>query len=96
MHFSVTSGKLVIFIPETILQSQQEADLVLIKLAGYFENGEYLEGLSLFLLMREFGVYPNLGRALHGYVAKVEYGDDVSLLGIWGKPKKFSGGLSAN
>ncbi|XP_031097308.1 pentatricopeptide repeat-containing protein At1g15510, chloroplastic [Ipomoea triloba] len=66
-------------------------------ISGYFENGDYLEGLSLFFLMREFGYYPNLmtmtsvisacevlcderlGRALHGYVAKMEYGDEVSL-----------------
>jgi pentatricopeptide repeat protein len=29
-------------------------------ISGYFENGEYLEGLRLFLMMREFSVDPDL------------------------------------
>lgn len=66
-------------------------------ISGYFENGEYLEGLKLFLLMLENFVLPELrtmtsvisacdllgderlGKAVHGYVVKTEFGADVSV-----------------
>ncbi|PHT47216.1 Pentatricopeptide repeat-containing protein, chloroplastic [Capsicum baccatum] len=66
-------------------------------IAGYFENGEFLEGLMLFSSMRELGFYPDLmtmtsvisaceaigderlGRALHGYVSRMEFYSDVSV-----------------
>ncbi|KAK4476495.1 hypothetical protein RD792_015649 [Penstemon davidsonii] len=66
-------------------------------ISGYFENGECLEGLRLFFLMRECCFHPDLrtmtsvisacevvgeeslGRAVHGYVAKMEYGADESV-----------------
>lgn len=68
-------------------------------ISGYFENGECLEGLRLFLRMLESSssVYPDLmtmtslisasellsnyrlGRELHGYAVKTEFGDNVSI-----------------
>ncbi|KAI5660542.1 hypothetical protein M9H77_29335 [Catharanthus roseus] len=66
-------------------------------ISGYFENGGFLEGLRLFLLMQEFCIQPDLmtmtsvisacevlgdvrlGKALHGYVARAEFGRDVSV-----------------
>lgn len=66
-------------------------------ISGYFENGECLEGLRLFLSMRECCFDPDLmtmtslisacevfgdqslGRAVHGYVAKMEYGVEESV-----------------
>ncbi|KAH6817793.1 Tetratricopeptide repeat superfamily protein [Perilla frutescens var. frutescens] len=66
-------------------------------IAGYFENGECLEGLHLFFSMRECCFHPdlmtmtsvisacevfgdeNLGKAVHGYVAKMEFGADDSV-----------------
>ncbi|KAL0397738.1 UNVERIFIED_CONTAM: Pentatricopeptide repeat-containing protein, chloroplastic [Sesamum calycinum] len=85
-------------------------------IAGYFENGEYLEGLQLFFSMRECCFHPDLmtmtsvisaceafgderlGRAVHGYVAKMEYGADESVsnsliqmyssIGRWGEAEE--------
>jgi pentatricopeptide repeat protein len=66
-------------------------------ISGYFENGNCLEGLRLFFLMRELSVYPDLmtmtsvisscellgdeklGKEIHGYVMKTEFGADVSV-----------------
>ncbi|KAL8504817.1 hypothetical protein ACS0TY_016127 [Phlomoides rotata] len=66
-------------------------------IAGYFENGECLEGLRLFFSMRECCFHPDLmtmtsvisaceefgderlGEAVHGYVAKMEYGAEGSV-----------------
>lgn len=66
-------------------------------ISGYFENGEGLEGLRLFFLMRELSVDPDLitmtsvasacellgnerlGREIHGYVVRSEFGGDVSV-----------------
>jgi pentatricopeptide repeat protein len=66
-------------------------------ISGYFENGNCLEGLRLFFLMRELSVDPDLmtmtsvisscellgdeklGKEIHGYVMKTEFGADVSV-----------------
>ncbi|KAI4329295.1 hypothetical protein L6164_021578 [Bauhinia variegata] len=66
-------------------------------IAGYFENGECLEGLTLFSVMLELSVNPDLmtmtsvltacellgderlGRELHGYVLRKEFGKDASV-----------------
>ncbi|CAK9174676.1 unnamed protein product [Ilex paraguariensis] len=66
-------------------------------ISGYSENREFLEGLTLFVSMRECLVDPDLmtmtsviaaceelgderlGKAIHGYVVKTEFGADVSV-----------------
>ncbi|KAG6593410.1 Pentatricopeptide repeat-containing protein, chloroplastic, partial [Cucurbita argyrosperma subsp. sororia] len=66
-------------------------------ISGYFENGEVLEGLRLFFMMRELSVDPDLmtitsvasacellgdeklGREIHGYVVRSEFGDGVPM-----------------
>ncbi|KAL6996539.1 Pentatricopeptide repeat-containing protein, chloroplastic [Sarracenia purpurea var. burkii] len=66
-------------------------------ISGYFENGECMEGLKLFFMMREGSVDPDLmtmtsvisacellcdvrlGRVIHGYVVRTQFGDDVSV-----------------
>ncbi|KAK4802495.1 hypothetical protein SAY86_000698 [Trapa natans] len=66
-------------------------------ISGYFENGECLEGLRLFLTMLEHSFDPDLmtmtsvisacellgdeqlGREIHGYVIRTEFGTEVSV-----------------
>ncbi|KDP37157.1 hypothetical protein JCGZ_06213 [Jatropha curcas] len=66
-------------------------------ISGYFQNGECIEGLKLFLQMLALPIDPDLmtmtsvisacellgddrlGREIHGYVIRTEYGNDVSI-----------------
>ncbi|KAJ4950521.1 hypothetical protein NE237_027353 [Protea cynaroides] len=66
-------------------------------ISGYVENEDCLEGLKLFLMMRDLSIYPDfmtmtcvisaceilndarLGKEIHGYVSRMEFGADVSI-----------------
>ncbi|OWM81810.1 pentatricopeptide repeat-containing protein At1g15510, chloroplastic [Punica granatum] len=93
-------------------------------ISGYFENGECLEGLRLFLTMLECSFDPDLmtmtsvisacellgdewlGREIHGYVMRTDFGTEVSICnsliqmyssaGLWEEAEKVFSRMEYN